>query len=291
MSSALRARHIPEQAMMIVTADHGEGRDVPPALFMTHATTIKDDQIRIPLYMHIPGVAAERTIRDQVSQTDIMPTILDVLGLLNERTAPRSGCDGRSLLPLLHGQTLPERAVYAEISKSYLDAGGVVDVALRVPLIRYRALRYPDRKYLLVGKHIEITDELLGAPAESFFLFLVRDILGRRETQPDTDQWLPLIQAVPSSDLAGRRALLRRFEESGEFEHTPRYAIYNLQRDPLEVKPTDARRNPHDWQEYQAELDAILAIEREGRPGGPLMTNEADEVVILKRLQDLGYVE
>ena len=293
LASALKQRSVPSDCLTVVTSDHGEGRDIPPLSLCRHGNRLTDDQIRIPLLMNIPGVTQRRTIGDQISQVDIAPTMLDALGLLGERTSPRTAYAGRSLLPLLHGETLPPRAAYAEISTAVRDITDRTKdfYAGRDPLIRYRSLRYPERKYMLVGKHIDVSDQMLAAPAADLLRTLFHDLLGRRASDEDTAEWLPQIEAIPPSDINKRRALLRRFEQSGEFQHLPRYAVFDLRSDPLELKPSDARSKPALWADYQPQLEAMLELDRHERPGKPLITNEADEEIILKRLQGLGYVD
>lgn len=56
-----------------------------------------DECTRIPLLMHVPGVAG-RTINQPVSNVDLAATIADLGG-----TRPEIGQDGRSLMPLIEG--------------------------------------------------------------------------------------------------------------------------------------------------------------------------------------------
>src|SRR5262249_42730156 len=54
-------------------------------------------------------VSAGRRIGDVVGLIDVLPTVLDVLGLPAYPAA-----QGRSLVPLWQGQTLPARTLFAE---------------------------------------------------------------------------------------------------------------------------------------------------------------------------------
>jgi arylsulfatase len=57
-----------------------------------------------------PRLPAGTVVRRQVSQVDVMPTILDLLGI-----PPPGFMDGSSLLPLVEGtQSGPRREAYAE---------------------------------------------------------------------------------------------------------------------------------------------------------------------------------
>jgi len=116
LSAAFRSRRILDDSIVVLTADHGEGRDIPPSRRVRHGNSAIDDQIRIPLFLRLPDRPTLPVVPHQVSQADIAPTILDALGLLHERTAPLSAVSGRSLLPLLSNDRPGERAAYIELS-------------------------------------------------------------------------------------------------------------------------------------------------------------------------------
>ena len=91
----LRARGLWDDALVIITADHGisfrQGewvRDASPANFV--------DIANVPLFVKAPGQAAARVDERAASAVDLLPTVVDVLGL----AAPGAGLsfDGASLL-------------------------------------------------------------------------------------------------------------------------------------------------------------------------------------------------
>ena len=60
-----------------------------------------DPNIHIPLIFNLPGIIPENRIIDSfVEQTDVTPTILDLLGI-----EPWYALDGISLLPVIDGRT------------------------------------------------------------------------------------------------------------------------------------------------------------------------------------------
>ena len=76
----LRERGLAEDTLWVVVSDHGEG------LFrhgsIGHATYTQEDQLRIVWMLKGPGVPAGRRIVDRpVLVEDVMPTVLDLLGL------------------------------------------------------------------------------------------------------------------------------------------------------------------------------------------------------------------
>jgi arylsulfatase A-like enzyme len=82
-------------------------RILPPG----HGAHVVDPLIRVPLFiagpLHLPR---GRTCDRVVSQVDLAPTLLDLVG------APASlpGADGMSLLPLMRGQDMAPREVFFE---------------------------------------------------------------------------------------------------------------------------------------------------------------------------------
>ncbi|HJQ74468.1 MAG TPA: sulfatase [Gaiellaceae bacterium] len=101
---ALDDREIAANTLVVVTSDHGEeffehGR-------LGHHHTLYDEVLRVPLVLRLPGVLpAGKTVGGLVSTADILPTVLDVLGL----SAPDGWSGGRSFLPLIHGREDPAR--------------------------------------------------------------------------------------------------------------------------------------------------------------------------------------
>ncbi|MBI4610220.1 MAG: sulfatase [Candidatus Rokubacteria bacterium] len=92
-----------DKTVVVVSADHGE--ELLDHGFVGHASTslagtLYDEVIRVPLIMTGPGLPRGRVVTTQVEGIDVLPTILDVLGV--DRP---SSFQGRSLLPLIRGQS------------------------------------------------------------------------------------------------------------------------------------------------------------------------------------------
>ena len=95
-----------EQALVIVTADHGESFE---RNFIGHAGPLLHDAvIRIPLVIKLPGQTVGRVVEQPVSQADLAPTLLDIAGAA---ALPRT--EGRSLRPLLEGTALAATPVFS----------------------------------------------------------------------------------------------------------------------------------------------------------------------------------
>ena len=97
-----------EGAMIVVVGDHGEGLGEHHE--DTHGIFLYDSTTHVPLIVKLPNEPeAGRTVDAQVRTTDIMPTILGLLGV----AAPAS-LDGDSLEPFLNGVEAAPRTVFGE---------------------------------------------------------------------------------------------------------------------------------------------------------------------------------
>lgn len=93
-----------DDAIVVVVADHGEM--FPDGEKAGHGTTLRFDEIRVPLFVRFPhGSYGGRRIADTVSIADVLPTLREALGW------PAKPSYGRSLMPLVRGEfgALPKR--------------------------------------------------------------------------------------------------------------------------------------------------------------------------------------
>ncbi len=116
MLDGLKARGLYDDTIVIYLSDHGDyageygmmrkGADLPEVL--TH----------IPLVIRVPGMKAQgRTGTGFVSIVDILPTLLNLL----ELPLP-AGIQGKSFLPLLSGEALPEE-LKTDFSTVFSESG------------------------------------------------------------------------------------------------------------------------------------------------------------------------
>lgn len=98
-----------DTTLVVVVADHGETlAERNKGKNLSHATGVPDEQIRIPLVLHGPGIPA-RVYREVVETVDLLPTVLDLLALEPAgASATARAVQGESLAPLLREQR-PER--------------------------------------------------------------------------------------------------------------------------------------------------------------------------------------
>ncbi len=96
-----------DDAIIVVTADHGESFEKG---YIGHAgPLLHESLIRIPLLIKLPRQAAGQVIDMPVSEADLAPTLVALAGDMR----PLARAEGRSLAPLLQGQSLPSLPVFS----------------------------------------------------------------------------------------------------------------------------------------------------------------------------------
>ena len=103
-----------DETAVFVTADHGESLG-EQGYWFDHGETLGDACVRVPLLMRAPWLGGGKVVTGPVSHVDILPTVLDVLGL-----RPLPGAEGTSLLPALASGSAPARDRFLE---TFLPSG------------------------------------------------------------------------------------------------------------------------------------------------------------------------
>ncbi|MEW5901600.1 MAG: sulfatase-like hydrolase/transferase, partial [Acidobacteriota bacterium] len=151
---SLAEKDVLKRTLIVVVSDHGEslGEHHESA----HGFFIYDATVLIPLIFSFPSsTAAARTVEAQVENVDLMPTVLDILGL----KVPRE-VSGRSLLPFILGRKqAKERLGYSETYYPRYHYGWS-------ELASLRTARY---KYISAPRH-ELYD-LKQDPSEQFNIY------------------------------------------------------------------------------------------------------------------------
>jgi arylsulfatase A-like enzyme/Flp pilus assembly protein TadD len=112
---ALEESRTSERTLTVLTADHGEGLGDHGE--RTHGYLAHNATIWVPLIVAAPGSGSVRSTTP-VSHSDIVPTVLDVLGI-----ARPAGLQGVSARRALSGKTLPSRRIYFECLSPYYELG------------------------------------------------------------------------------------------------------------------------------------------------------------------------
>jgi hypothetical protein len=108
--AALEETKLDRNTAVVVFGDHGEAWGEHKRYF--HGQDLTEEQLRVPLLISVPGQKAG-VVHDEVGLLDLGPTLVDLVG-----AKPMPSFQGRSLLPLVHGQPLPARPVFSELLPS-----------------------------------------------------------------------------------------------------------------------------------------------------------------------------
>ena len=108
---ALADLGLEDDTVVVINADHGEAFGEHASRY--HGTTLYEEQIAVPLLIHVPGLPARR-LRQAVGNVDIMPTVLALMDV-----PPAHAQQGRNLLGLLrdgaNSVAAPMSITFAEI--------------------------------------------------------------------------------------------------------------------------------------------------------------------------------
>lgn len=106
-----------KDTVIILSSDHGEAFGEHGKVW--HGNNgLFEEELHVPLMMRVPGVGARR-VNEAVSLMDLAPTILSLMRLPVPETF-----DGRSLVPLLSGQSLGSRVIPSVTGMTYFRVPG-----------------------------------------------------------------------------------------------------------------------------------------------------------------------
>lgn len=186
--SHLRDLGVWDRTLLVLAADHGEGRGQHGEL--THSTLNYETTLHVPLVIRDPRAPAGVVVEQPVGLVDVVPTVLELLG---QPTPQR--LQGRSLAPVVRGEidpdALPAVPLYAETLSSRLSQG----------LGELRTI-IAGRHKLIWGPRPELYD-LAADPGESDNL-----LPARPERAADLERQLEdLLERIAVRDKAGAVAI------------------------------------------------------------------------------------
>jgi arylsulfatase A-like enzyme len=151
----LRDLGLYDSSIIILTSDHGENFLDHKAYKIGHLE-LYDEVIKVPLIIKAPAFPQNRIVEAQVESIDIMPTVLELLGL----PVP-AGIDGDSLVEVAKKGSYDSAFAFSE--KDY----------------EYKMIRSKDWKLLHRSRsHLELYD-LISDPSEQFNLFDEKPEIGK----------------------------------------------------------------------------------------------------------------
>jgi len=94
-----------KNTIVVFSSDHG---DMMGSHRLVEKSVMYEESVRVPWLVRAPGMK-KRFVRQPVSQIDMAPTLLDLMGRPAEKTLP-----GQSLVPLMRGGTVAREDVFIE---------------------------------------------------------------------------------------------------------------------------------------------------------------------------------
>lgn len=91
---------VAKRTLIVFTADHGETLTEHECYFDHHG--LYEPTLHVPLILKGPGLPMGSRVRGFVLHQDLMPTVLELLGLVD--VAEELNMDGRSVMPLVRGE-------------------------------------------------------------------------------------------------------------------------------------------------------------------------------------------
>ena len=188
-----------DDALIVITSDHGETFDTHSEKW-DHGYSVYDETVHTPLIVRLPGGWRGGTrIAEQVSSTDLFPTLLSLIGVDVPET------DGTSWLPGLLGEPMPPRGpAFSEATKpgslhSHRWKNDVMQKSVRQE--GYKYILTPRKKrtelYELAGDPGELTDLLAATPPTE---------VGRGERMGALlEAWREEADPLPSEQLSSER--------------------------------------------------------------------------------------
>jgi arylsulfatase A-like enzyme len=104
--SCLERCGLSDDTIVVHTSDHGDSLG---AHHLFGKEVMFEEAARVPLLVRLPGDIRGKTVPQPVSHIDFVPTLLDLLD-----QPKHSQCAGKSLLPLIHEETLSPENIYIE---------------------------------------------------------------------------------------------------------------------------------------------------------------------------------
>lgn len=239
--AALAQRDALANTLVVIVADHGEGLGDHG---WDYHRVLYQEQMRVPLLVHLPGANRSAPIDAVVSTIDIVPTILDVVGLPG---ADR--LEGRSLRGLLQGEPEPPRDAFADQINGYDENARMVE---QRPLddFLYAVVRWP-WKLIYRPNHPEASElfDLAVDPDEQHNLFdsqpQPRRALLSALAQHDSWVTAPLRGETESAEAARVQGVLTSLGYGNNTIEGPRRWDWSCATDERWIRPERDQAEPH----------------------------------------------
>ncbi len=235
---ALERAGLRESTIIVVSADHGE--ELLEHGFVGHASTSRhaqlfDEIVRVPFLIVFPrALPAGRRVATQVRGIDIMPTVLELLGLETP-----DYLEGRSFLPVIEGRETADRPAFIQTSRAGYgepDPDSVVD---RIHAVRADGWKFLHYNYQEHRERYELYD-LANDPGERENVLAAHPEIAAR-LQGMLEEWRERCATWPAPDPASleRRSPWQRLK-AWLFGRPVRTDFTGVPSPPVIVTPRDS---------------------------------------------------
>jgi hypothetical protein len=295
----LREADLFDRTLVVFTSDHGEEFGEHGSVGQ-HSHTLYDELLRVPLIVKLPrGGFAGRTVEEQVGGIDLLPTILDVVGVASD--AP---FHGRSLLPLLEGKKLEEPPVLSQLDTTLDPTTTSIRTRERKlimgtpQLVASPAFQWFRDEARVVVRGVQVTLPLASLTERQYVDILVDGQRPRRERLSPVSRRIEMKFRDDQERTVTIRGLgpctrpadlgLDVGQECVHFRVANPYEFYRLDRDAREQDNLYA--DPARATEI-AKMKARIAEWMARRPAGTTAGQEVElDPETLRKLRALGYV-
>jgi arylsulfatase A-like enzyme len=288
--AALRGAGLYDDALIILFADHGEAA-LPDwsRMPLDHPESLLEDVLRVPLAVRGPGVEPA-VVGAPVCLTDVTPTVLDYLGIEPTVVGRGGAMEGRSLLS---GELRPEAAARVLFAEKWAYLGprnegpdGWREQRFNESSPHQVSARRGDLKLTwhpgepILGRYVPRRElgplrRLYRAAVPHAVRAFLAGCLGRR---------------APGVTGAGRQAGgTAAPAQVNAWREAPLF-VSDLRADPLETKPRYRTERELKGPEREL-LEAVRQYWTNGVAGSEIALDADQQASVLKRLNELGYVD
>jgi arylsulfatase A-like enzyme len=201
LMAILRQAGLYDRTTIVLTSDHGEelGDREPGGIFGKHGHSLYEEMVGVPLIVKLPRQRHAGTrVAAPAPAVDVMPTLLDILGI---PAAASGDMEGRSLRPLWEGRETGGRYAFSEALAYESELKSVrTDRYKYILEVSQADVERHGRRYLPAEPAWQLFD-LVADPGER------RNLLPRRGAAAAVHTGAPL----PASLVEGLDAELRRY--------------------------------------------------------------------------------
>jgi arylsulfatase A-like enzyme/Flp pilus assembly protein TadD len=233
------------RTLVILTSDHGESLGEHGE--STHGVFAYEATLRVPLVVYAPSLFRPRVVAEPVRHVDLVPTVLDVLGM----DVP-AGLPGRSLLPQLAGRSAGDAPPgYFEAISTSINRRWAPLYGLREGPLKYVELPLPEL-YDLGSDSAEMRNLAASRPQDLERLSARLKLLRARDRG---------VQPMKESPETLER--LRALGYVASSQALPPKQNYTTDDDPKRLIELDAKTNEMLSLYRQGRLDQAIAVGHE----------------------------